>query len=198
MSPREPDPLPIALRVYPEGQDFERSERSRKPPPRRPDAMLVFDTETRVDAAQRLTFGSYRFIIAGECLEEGLFYGDDLPEKDRKVLETYVSNHKADTVDDDRPLLLITRSEFNNKLFDAAYRSRCLLVAFNFPFDISHIGFDFTRARGRFAGGFSVGLWSYFDKRGVEHSNHYRPRVAIKQIDSKRALKGFTARNEPD
>src|SRR5207249_4493215 len=28
--------------------------------------------------------------------------------------------------------------------------------------------------------------------------NRYRPRVGIKQIDSKRALKGFTARNNPD
>ena len=55
--------------------------------------MLVFDTETRTDATQRLTFGSYQFIVAGRCLEEGLFYANDLPEKDRKVLERYVATH---------------------------------------------------------------------------------------------------------
>ena len=191
ISDREPDVLPIALRVYPEGEDFERTERPRKSP-RRPDAMLVFDTETRVDAAQRLTFGSYRFIVAGECLEEGLFYGDHLPEKDRKVLEAYASNHRADK------LCLLTRSEFVDRLYVAAYKARCLLIAFNFPFDASRIAFDFGKARGRFAGGFSLGLWSYTDKAERERRHSFRPRIAIKQIDSKRALKGFTARNEPD
>ena len=42
------------------------------------DGMLVFDCETRTDKAQALTFGSYRFLVEGRCLEEGLFYGDDL------------------------------------------------------------------------------------------------------------------------
>ena len=58
--------------------------------------MLVFDTETRTDATQRLTFGSYRFISDGRCLEEGLFYADDLPPKDRAVLQRYVRRHRAD------------------------------------------------------------------------------------------------------
>ena len=58
--------------------------------------MLVFDTETRTDAAQRLTFGSYRFYKDGHCLEEGLFFGDDLPKKDRRILERYVAKHPVD------------------------------------------------------------------------------------------------------
>lgn len=198
MRPHEPDLLPIAIRVYPEGDDFERKERSRKPQPVRPNAMLVFDTETRVDAAQRLTFGSYRFIVSGECLEEGLFYGDDLPVKDRAVLERYVATHVADTAGAFSPLRLLSRSQFVDRLFLAAYKGHCLLVAFNFPFDISRTAFDFAAARGRFAGGFSLALWSYIDKGGNEREDHHRPRIAIKQIDSKRALKGFTARNIPD
>jgi len=83
-------------------------------------------------------------------------------------------------------------------LYLAAYKGRCLVVGFNLPFDLSRIAYDFTKARGRFAGGFSLGLWSYLDKTDWEHPNRYRPRVGIKHIDSKRALKGFTARNEPD
>ena len=35
----------------------------------------------QIDAAQKLRVGSYRFIFDGQCLEEGLFYGDDLPGK---------------------------------------------------------------------------------------------------------------------
>src|SRR5690242_745163 len=69
----EPAALPIAVRVYPVG-GREKSEKDWECP----DGMLVFDTETRIDQTQRLTFGSYRFIVGGRCLEEGLFYGDDL------------------------------------------------------------------------------------------------------------------------
>ncbi len=59
--------------------------------------MLVFDTETRTDTAQALTFGGYRYYEGGICLEEGLFYGDDLPRADRATLETYVCTHTAGT-----------------------------------------------------------------------------------------------------
>ena len=61
---------------------------------RLPRAMFVFDTETRTDASQRLTFGSYRFFVDNELVEEALFYADDLPSKDRRTLEKYVASHK--------------------------------------------------------------------------------------------------------
>ena len=32
--------------------------------------MLVFDCETRIDKAQSLTFGSYRFIVEKRCVEK--------------------------------------------------------------------------------------------------------------------------------
>lgn len=97
-----------------------------------------------------------------------------------------------------RQLRLLTRREFLDELYRAAYKGRCLLVGFNLLFDLSRIAYDFTAARGRFAGGFSLGFWSYIDDNGRECPNQYRPRIGIKQIDSKRALKGFTARNSPD
>ena len=195
---REPISLPIALRIYPESRKDEKPPRSQKRW-RLPKAFLIFDTESRVDATQRLTFGSYRFFVERRCLEEGLFMGDDLPEADQRILEEYVANHKADVVEEGvQQLRLLTRRQFVDKLYDLAYRGRCLLVAFNFPFDISRIAYDFTEARGRFAGGFSLGLWSYLHKNGHERANGFRPRIGIKQIDSKRALKGFTARYSPD
>jgi hypothetical protein len=161
--------------------------------------MLVFDTETRTDATQRLTFGSYRFFDQGECLEEGLFHADDLPEGEKRILEQYVANHRADTSETGNPKLrLLTLPQFNETLFRAAYKGRCLLVGFNLPFDLSRIACDFGKARGRFAGGFSLGLSYYIDKRGAIQSDHFRPRICVKHIDSKRALKGFTARNCPD
>jgi hypothetical protein len=156
--------------------------------------MFVFDTETRTDASQRLTFGSYRFFVDNELQEEALFYADDLPSKDRKTLEKYVASHNKLGA----RLLLLTRSEFLKKLYKTVYKSRALLVGFNLPFDLSRIAFTARPARGRFAGGFSLALWSYFDKMGVERPSTRRPSVGIKHIDSKRALKGFTARYGPD
>ena len=84
---RELKSLPIAVRVYPQPKDAPAKTRSRKSW-QCPEAMLVFDTETRTDATQSMTFGSYRFIVAGRCLEEGLFYGDDLPQSDLDVLSS--------------------------------------------------------------------------------------------------------------
>jgi hypothetical protein len=198
MPKSKPDTQPIAVRVYPEEQNAEKRPRSVKPW-RRPQAMLVFDTETRVDATQRLTFGSYRFFVGGRCLEEGLIYGDDLHEDEKRILHCYAATHGPEVVSEGyQQLRLLSRRDFAKRLYQAAYKGRCLLVAFNFPFDVSRVAIDFAPARGRFAGGFSLGLFSYNDKSGRERLNPHRPRVCIKQIDSKRALKGFTARNKPD
>lgn len=193
----EIDSLTIAIRVYPSafGERRERSSRVW----RRPDELLVFDTETRTDASQRLTFGSYRYIEAGKCLEEGIFYADDLPQKELIILRRYVAKHRAETDNGGvEQILLLTRREFLEKLHAASYKVRCVLVGFNLPFDLSRVACGVSAARGRFAGGFSLEMWTYIDRHGRERPHQYRPRIGIKKIDSKRALKGFTARNDPD
>ena len=191
-----PDLLPIALRVFPDCA--EREPRDLKLW-RRPNAMLVFDTEARVDPTQRLTFGSFRFLHNGECVDQGLFYGTDLPEKDLATLKSYVLAHNGD-----QRLRLLSLREFlcGRKdyagLFRQIYKGRCLFVAFNHPFDLSRVAHDFTNARKRFAGGFSLGIWP--DQRWLDRDlrNMHRPRIAIKHIDSKRALIGLTAREGTD
>jgi hypothetical protein len=151
--------------------------------------MFVFDTETRTDSSQALTFGSYRFLTDGQLREEGLFYAEDLPSKNRQTLEKYVAACNKTS----RPILLLSLREFLKKLYRAAYKGRALLVGFNLPFDLSRIAFASRSARGRFAGGFSLALWTYI-KNGIERADPHRPSVGVKHIDSKRALKGFTAR----
>ena len=190
--------LDLALRVYPVVKEAKERNRDHKQRTR-PDSMFVIDAETRADETQRLTFGSYRFIENGHCTREGLFYADDLPKRDLATLKRYAETHKADiTHGRNNKLQLLTRNEFVKQFLDDVYWGRCLLVGFNLPFDLSRIAREFAVARGRFAGGFSLGLCSYRDKNGLEHSNNFRPRIRIKHIDSKRALKGFTARNKPD
>jgi len=198
MSYLAPSPLVIAVRVFPDLKDEDRDFDKPKRGWHRPDAMLVFDTETRTDRTQRLTFGSYRFIVAGQLVKENLFHGDGLPAKDRQILERHVATPSAVIPDeDDHDVSLLTRHQFVEKLFKNAYKGRCLLIAFNFPFDISRVACDFTDARRRFAGGFSLDLWSYL-KDNSERRDQFRPSICIKHIDSKRALKGFTGRSTPD
>lgn len=196
--PFAPVSLPIAVRVFSEKKDAEEESRSHRNFPC-PDSMLVFDTETRTDATQSLIFGSYRFIEQGVCTDEGLFCADDITPEEYRVLEHYAATHRPDAVGvSSARIHLWTLRQFLEKLYRAAYKGRCLVVGFNLPFDLSRIARDFASARGRFAGGFSLGLWSYLDKMDGEQENRYRPRIGIKQIDSKRALKGFTSRNSPD
>jgi len=159
--------------------------------------MLVFDTETTVDATQRLLFGSYRFIGQGVCREEGFFHADDLSKGELEILRQYVAKHKADAVGKPN-LTLISRREFLKKIYAAVYKGRSLLVGFNLPFDLSRLGFSVTRARKEFDGGFSLGLWTYVDKEGVERLDPNRPCITIKHIDSKRSLMSLTGRMSAD
>ena len=201
MKPGEIKRLQIGVRVYPESaKQTKRRGGAEARRWTRPKTMFVFDTETRVDATQRLTFGSYRFIDGGKCLEEGLFYADDLPPEDRAIIEEYARLHPADT---DRSLGLprlkvVSRSEYLKQLYSAAVDGRALLVGFNLPFDISRVAASAGAARGRFNGGFSFTLWQYETADGELRENSHRPRVTIKHIDSKRALKGFTSTRNPD
>src|SRR5947199_3384940 len=65
-----------------------------------PKHALVFDTETRITADQSLTFGVYRLcqLVKGkyEVVKEGIFYADDLPANERRVLEMYVQTAISD------------------------------------------------------------------------------------------------------
>ena len=192
----EPTRLVIAVRVYPGLKDAEKEFNRPRRKWNRPEAIFVFDAESRTDRTQRLTFGSYRSIIAGQLAKECLFYGDDLPVKDRRILERHVATPSTVIPDeDDHDISLLTRHQFVEKLFKNAYKGRCLLIAFNFPFDVSRVACNFTDARRRFAGGFSLNLWSHH-KDGSERRHQFRPSICIKHIDSKRALKGFTGRGQ--
>lgn len=158
--------------------------------------MLVFDCETTIDETQRLTFGSYRIIRSGDLLEEGVFYAPDLPAKRRTTIERYVAarNPRPGRID----LHVRTLTEFRKLLHKVMYKGRALVVGFNLPFDFSRLADGVTEGRGDFFGGFSFSLHSYVDADGNLQHDEYRPRLRIKQIDSKRALMGLAGRADPD
>jgi hypothetical protein len=158
--------LDIAVRAYPVPDKSEPRSREKRTW-NRPSAMLVFDTETRTDETQRLTFGSFRFFENGICKREGIFYAESLSEADRAVLQKYAASRPSDAKDRKPVLELMTRAEFLKEFFDYAYRGHCLVVGFNLPFDFARVARGFSSARGRFAGGFSLDLFFYIDDSGM-------------------------------
>ncbi|MGA9972665.1 MAG: hypothetical protein WBQ07_20190 [Candidatus Acidiferrales bacterium] len=160
-----------------------KSKASSRVPRLWPDYALVWDTESTLDLEQRLNFGIWRFCELQDgvyvSLQEGIFYRDGLPAKDVHNVVRYAKNKLADRLvpEADRELVVLTRSEFVERIFWESVRAGALIVGFNLPFDISRIAVRWTAARD---GGFSFVL-SQLSKKGVE--NIHRPRVRIAPLN---------------
>jgi hypothetical protein len=198
----EPDDLAIALRVFAvrcvKGEESidDLPRRSRRSLQRHlPHRVLVFDTETTTDESQRFNFGNWRYFVdrydrtpGVMCVEEGIVYADDLPERDPEAyarLVEYVATASAHVAAGfPTSIRLLSRSEFVEEiLWKYGYKQRAHIVGFNLPFDLSRLAIGAADARGRFAGGISLRFWE---------DEHFRPRIAHKTIDAKRQLIGFT------
>jgi hypothetical protein len=189
--------LPIAVRVYPDLKGWAPDESGKVLPT--PKAILAFDCESHTDPAQAFTFGSYRFAVDDQCIEEALFSASDLRTTEKAAVTRYARTHRADTDPGGNPeLKSLSLADFLKRFYQIAYKGRALVVGFNLPFDASRIAYDFGNARGRYLGGFSLKLFNYRDRTGQVRANPFRIGIAIKQIDSKRALKRFTGGKDQD
>lgn len=155
---------------------------------------LVFDTETTVDATQRLNFGCYRRCkLEGDkylCIEEGLFYADDLPSADVRTLEIYRDDRKTTSNIEWFPakmtLGLMTRSSFINRISWRAIQSGELVVGFNLPFDLSRLA---VRAANGRKGSWSLALSTRKSRKTEKlEPNPERPRIVITSMNSKMAF----------
>ena len=155
---------------------------------------LIVDTETTVDATQRLNFGCYRRckLENGKylCIEEGLFYADDLPPADVKTLESYRDNRKTTPKIELFPakmtLRLMARSSFINRIFWKSIRWGELVVGFNLPFDLSRLA---VRAANGRKGSWSLALSARKSRKtGKLEPNPERPRIVITSMNSKMAF----------
>lgn len=167
------------------------------------DEILIFDTETTIDASQRFTFGSFRYAVRYRgklsVMAEGIIYADDLPTRDPgsyRLLWEYVRRHHANVDmmftgprEPDWRLGLLSRSEFVEKwVWRVGYMREATIVGFNLPFDLSRLAVDVSDARGNYDGGFSFSLWDY----------PMRPRLRIKHIDSKKSFIEWSLSNIPE
>ena len=175
-----------ALAVRRDGKTKSRGRLQESAGSKWPEHALVFDTETRVTADQSLTFGVYRLCkLAAEgygVTEEGIFYSDDLPAKERKVLDKYMSTAVSDVASFPPRFPLYSRSEFMKRVFWPAIKHKgALVVGFNLPFDLARLALDWSRGK---KGEWSLTLSRYAN--GAENRN--RPRITIQPIDSKKAF----------
>jgi hypothetical protein len=159
-----------------------------------PKYCLVFDTETTIDPKQKLTFGCYRRCqLDGDgyrCIEEGLFYADDLPQSDIRTLEKY-KDDKRNAANIERlparmSLELMTRSGFVDRIFWRAIQRRELIVGFNLPFDLSRLAIHSGNGR---KNSWSLALSTRTSRKtGEVESNPERPRIVITSQNSKMAF----------
>src|SRR4029077_9985077 len=102
-----------------------------------------FDTESRVDTNQDLTFGFYRVLeVAGDChrlIEEGAFFADKLTEHERTTLTSYIENAAHDFKTFPPRFPLYPRDEFIEKVFYKWARRGAMIVGYNLPFDLSRL-----------------------------------------------------------
>ena len=165
-----------------------------------PEYVLLFDCETTIDASQALTFGAYQFCRAFgetyECIEEGIFCADELPEADpgaMEVLKLYAREMRAETPGGyPRRLRLLSRSEFVEQgLWSAGACAGALIVGFNLPFDISRLALDNRDARHRNETWSLVMFQDKCPKTGSLREHPFRPRVIVTPKDSKAAFIRF-------
>ena len=176
----QPDRLPIALRAYARRRrrnrcGASRRKRSSKPAPPS-EWTLIFDTETTVDAAQRLRIGAYQFRNGDELDEGGLFYDPAIISEEELSLLRRISA--------ERGLTLRSVPEFiDDVLFARAYDLRASIVGFNLPFDISRLAIRHGSARGKaMRGGFTFKLSPLW----------WRPAIQVRHLNARASLIQFT------
>ncbi len=198
-----------AIRGYCEETKPRVTTRQRKKTPL-PAVALVFDTETTIDAAQRLTFGGYALYerdgknewYRDEPAERGLFFADgpDVPSN----IATRV-RLLANAID--QRLVVHSHTDFLELFYELAYKQHALVVAFNMPFDISRVAREAGLARGNAKGGFSFVMWPKATKSGaIVHdamgnmlNRPFRPRITVKSLGPNKASIRFThARTIPE
>jgi hypothetical protein len=179
----------VYVRAYAVKTEFEqeRKRTTRKSDePKWPKHALILDTETRITADQSLTFGVFRLCqLKGDkytVSREGIFYADDLPPADRRIIEIYVRTAIPDVKVFPPEFPLYSRSDFMKKVFWPAIKYRgALICGLNLPFDLARLALSWDRGE---HDEWSLTMSQYPD--GAENRNV--PRILITPLDSKKAF----------
>ena len=94
--------------------------------------------------------------------------------------------------------MLLPIADFRTLLYRVAYKGRGLLVAFNFPFDASRCALGYVEFARSLPGRLHVPVLPVPRSRRPAASQSLSAGIAVKHMDCKRALKGFTGAIDPD
>ena len=149
-----------------------------------PKYVLVLDTETTTDALQTLNFGVDQFCElttegSYRCLEEGIFYGDELGAEQQSILHAYVTEQNEKRAKAELKLRLYERRVFVEKVMYTAVQAGAAIVAFNLPFDLSRLAVEYRVARGAGGRGWSFVVFHYKNKSKGEWVILLEPRSLI-------------------
>lgn len=160
-------------------------------------------------------------------VEEGVIYADDLPKRDHQgleVLRSYIKTHQPDVAFEinrtlhrqgiwlTRTLQLLSQREFLQQIFwKWAFQQGAVVVGYNLPFDLSRLARHAGQARrskprggkhrpasGASMDEFSLRLYEYLDENQTRQENRFRPRLAIRHLDRKKAFIRFRGRKTAD
>ena len=171
--------MAIAVRGYvPAPASPNRGRLLRQTPVAEPsDWVVVFDTETGIDAAQQLRFGTFQ-VRHGDALKEaGLFYDpESLTATEHDRLRQYGETHGY--------AMYLVADFIETIIYGVGYDLRATFVGFNLPFDMARLAIGHNSARGTaMHGGFTFQL----------HPDPRKPRIQVKHLSSRCALIRFTA-----
>jgi hypothetical protein len=103
--------------------------------------VLIFDTETTTDHAQRLLFGFFRLYQEERLVLEGLIVTDVLAHNDMEAVSTYAAKCR---------IPIYSRESFVEEVFyPEVYVRGSLCVGFNLPFDLARIAVHAGCGRGK-------------------------------------------------
>jgi hypothetical protein len=137
--------MKTAIRAWVEPWKARRKKHGKpKPVPWRPqpygDRVLVFDTETTVDAAQRLLYGFFRLYERDRLIREGIIVADVLDHDAMIAIAEYRAKCR---------LPIYSRERFVEEVFyPEVYAEGALCIGFNLPFDLSRIAIGAGCGRG--------------------------------------------------
>ena len=103
--------------------------------------LLVFDTETTTDAAQRLLYGFFRIYDRDRLVQEGLIAAEVMDHESMAVIAEFAAKNR---------LPIFSRERFVEDVFyPEVYREGTLCVGFNLPFDLTRIAVHAGVGRGQ-------------------------------------------------
>ncbi|MGO8948000.1 MAG: hypothetical protein ACLQUY_10125, partial [Ktedonobacterales bacterium] len=165
---------------------------------------LIFDTETTTDTRQALRYGFYqirgigqdqrmRLYRRGELTrealdrlqEEGVFYDPDtLSQKEIDTIQAYAAEHDLEC---------LTQAEFVDLFYKWVYRIWALCIGHNLPFDLSRLATGWTKAAGRYRGGFTLKLCNCPYPSCLAH-----PPIRLKLLGKYKVRMAFQKQKRPD